>query len=132
MKRQHLRSVTGCRGHAGGAAFKCSNAFFQHRARRVANSGVDVAERLQAEQRCRVIDAFEHVRSSLIDRRRARAGGRIGLRPGVDGERGKSRNAFSHYPILVMGRVQARCIGPAKAVKASRRFALKRNRYAAW
>src|SRR5262249_9613959 len=49
-----------------------------------------------------VIDILEHERRGLVDRGRACAGGRIGLRAGVNGKRGKSRSAFGHRgPVLV-------------------------------
>jgi len=43
-----------------------------------------------------VIDVLEHEGGGLIDRRRARAGGRVGLRAGVDGKRREARSAFGH------------------------------------
>ena len=57
---------------------------------------VDVAERLQAEQRGGVIDVVEDERRRLIDRRRARAGGRVGLRAGMNRKRGEAGRAFGH------------------------------------
>jgi hypothetical protein len=74
-----------------GAAFERGDALFQHRVGRVADAGIDVAERLQAEQRGGVVDVVEDERRGLIDRRRPRAGGRIGLRAGMNGKGGKSR-----------------------------------------
>ena len=100
MKDQHLRRMAGGGGEPGGAAFERGDALLEHRGGRIADAGIDVAERLQAEQRGGVIDAFEHVGRGLIDRRRPRAGGRIGLRAGVNRERRKARNAFAHQPIL--------------------------------
>ncbi len=44
-----------------------------------------------------MIRVIEDERRGLVDRRRARAGGRIRLRAGVNRERGKSRGAFGHY-----------------------------------
>ncbi len=44
----------------GGAAFERRDALFQHCIGRVADAGIDVAERLQAEQRGRVIDVLEY------------------------------------------------------------------------
>ena len=93
---QHLRGVAGGDRKACGAAFERGDAFLQHRVGRVADAGVDVAERLQPEQRGGVIDVLEHERRRLVDRRRARAGGGIGLRAGVDGERCEARRALRH------------------------------------
>ena len=96
MKRQHLRGVTGGDRKPRSAAFERGDAFLEHGSGRVADARIDVAEGLQPKQRCGVIDAFEHVRRGLIDRCRACARCRIGLRAGMDGQRGKSRNAFGH------------------------------------
>src|SRR6185312_13966518 len=68
--------------------------------RRVADAGIDVAEGREAEQRSGVIDAFENVRSRLVDRGCARASCGIGLRAGMDRKRGKTRDAFGHAPFL--------------------------------
>src|SRR5579862_1717316 len=54
-----------------------------------------------------MVDAFEDEGCRLIDRRRARAGGRIGLRAGVNGERGKAGNAFAHRPVLMFWETMA-------------------------
>ena len=86
MHHEHLRRVAGSNGKARGAAFERGDAFLEHRIGRVADAGVDVAERLQSEQRGRVIDILEHERRRLVDRRRACSGGGIGLRAGMDGE----------------------------------------------
>ena len=102
MERQDLRRMAGRRRQAGGAAFERGDALLEHRGGRVADARIDVAEGLQAEQRGGVVDAFEHVRCGLVDRRRPRAGRGIGLGAGVDGERGEARNAFAHRPILAI------------------------------
>ena len=101
MEDQHLRGVAGGDREARGAAFERRDPLLQHGVGRVADAGVDVAERLQPEQRGGVIDVVEHERRGLIDRRCARAGGRVGLRAGMDRERGKAGNAFGHerYPV---------------------------------
>ena len=103
MKRQHLRGVAGRDREAGGAAFERRDALLQHRVGRVADAGIDVAEGLQAEQRGGVIDVVEHEGRRLVDRRRARAGGRVGLRAGVDRKRGKAgvRSVMVAWPVLV-------------------------------
>ena len=64
---------------------------------------VDVAEGLQAEQRGGVIDIVEDEGRGLIDRRRARAGRRVGLRAGVNGQRGKAGLAVGHERLLQAG-----------------------------
>ena len=92
----HLRRVAGGDGQPRGAAFQRGNALLEHGAGRIANARIDVAEGLQAEQRSGVVDALEHERRGLIDRGRARAGGGIGLRAGVNGERGKAWAAVGH------------------------------------
>ena len=87
----HLRGVAGGDRERRGAAFERGDALLQHRVGRVADARVDVAEGLQAEQRGGVIDVVEHEGGRLVDRRRARAGGRVGLRAGMDGKRVESR-----------------------------------------
>ena len=69
------------------AAFQRRDALFQHRLRRVHDARIDVAERLQVEQRGGMIGIVEDKGGGLVDRRGARAGGRIGLGAGMDGER---------------------------------------------
>ena len=76
---------------AGGAAFERGDALLQHRVGRIADARIDVAEGLQPEQRGGVVDVVEHEGGGLVDRRRARAGRRVGLRAGVDGKRGEAR-----------------------------------------
>ena len=101
-----LRGVAGGDREAGGAAFERGDALLQHGIGRIADAGVDVAERLQAEQRGGVIDVIEHERGGLVDRRGARAGGRIGLRAGVNRKRRKSRDVFGHDARSDLGCVQ--------------------------
>ena len=43
-----------------------------------------------------MVDVLEHERSRLIDRSCARAGGRVGLRAGVNRKRGKAWGAVGH------------------------------------
>ena len=102
MKNQNLRRVAGCDRKPGRAAFERRDPLLEHGIGRIADARIDVAEGLQPEQRSGVIDAFEYEGRRLIDRRRARAGGRIGLRAGVNGERGKAGNAFAHRPVLMV------------------------------
>jgi hypothetical protein len=60
LEHHHLRGVTGCGRKRRGAALKRCDAFFQHRRGRVGDAGIDVAERLQPEQRCGMIGVVEH------------------------------------------------------------------------
>ena len=96
LQHDDLRGVA--RGHRqrGGAAFERRDALFQHRVGRIADAGIDVAERLQPEQRGGVVGVVEHERRGLIDRRRPRAGGGIGLRAGMHGKGRKSRKTIGH------------------------------------
>ena len=92
----HLRGVAGGDRQARGAAFERGDALLQHGVGRIADAGIDVAEGLQAEQRRGVVDILEHERGGLIDRRGARAGGRVRLGAGMDRERGKAWRAVGH------------------------------------
>ena len=96
MEDQHLRGVARRDREAGGAALERRDALLQHRIGRVADARIDVAEGLQAEQRGGVIDVLEHEGRGLVDRRRARAGGRIRLGAGVDGKRREAGSALGH------------------------------------
>ena len=57
-------------------AFDRRHALLEHRHGRVGDARIDVAEGLQVEQARRVLGGVEHERGGLVDRRRARAGGR--------------------------------------------------------
>ena len=94
VHHDHLRGMAGGDGEPRGAALERGDALFQHGAGRIADAGIDVAEGLQAEQRGRVLDVVEHEGGGLVDRRRPRAGGGIGLGAGVNRKRRKARNAF--------------------------------------
>ena len=72
------------RGDRGAATFEAGDAFFQHRHGRVVEARIDVAEIVQVEEAGGVIDIVEHVRGGLVDRRRARAGDRVGRGAGMD------------------------------------------------
>ena len=93
----HLRGMAGGDGEPRGAAFERGDALLQHRIGRIADARIDVAEGLQAEQRGGVVDVLEHVGRGLIDRRGARAGGRVRLGAGVNRERGKAWAAVGHF-----------------------------------
>ena len=96
VKRDDLRGMSRCDGQRGGAAFERGDAFFEDCVGRISNPGIDVSERLQAEQRGGVVGVVEHERRGLIDRRHARAGGGIGLRAGMHGKGRKSGNTIGH------------------------------------
>ena len=96
VQHDHLRGVAGGDRKRGGAAFERGDALFQHRVGRVADAGIDVAERLQAEQRGGVVGVVEDERCRLVDRRHPRAGGGIGLCARVNGEGGKSGLTIGH------------------------------------
>jgi hypothetical protein len=87
VEHQQLRRVAGRDRQRRRAALERRDALLEHGLRRVHDAGVDVAERLQPEQRRGVIGVVEDVGRGLVDRRRARAGRRIGLGAGMDGER---------------------------------------------
>jgi hypothetical protein len=91
-----LCGVTGGDRKSRGAALERGDALLEHGVGRIADAGVDVAEGLKADQRGGVIDVVEHERRGLVDRGRARAGGRVRLRAGMDRERGKAGGAFGH------------------------------------
>ena len=101
LEYDELRGVTRCGRQRRRTAFQCGNALFEHGGRGIGDAGVDVAERLQAEQRGGVVGVVEHERRGLIDRRRARAGGGIGLGAGMDRKRGESRVAVGHGRSLI-------------------------------
>ncbi len=82
--------MAGSHRQSRGAAFERGDPLLQHRAGRVGDAGIDVAEGLQAEQRCGMIDVFEHEGGCLVDRRDAGARRGIGLRPGVDRQGGET------------------------------------------
>ena len=95
VEDEELRGMAGRDGQRRSAALERGDALLENGASRVADAGVDVAEGLEAEQRGGVVDVVEHERRRLVDRRRARAGGRIGLGAGVNGQRVESRFAFA-------------------------------------
>ncbi|MCY1535099.1 hypothetical protein D9M68_704900 [compost metagenome] len=88
----HGRLARGQR-QRGNAAFERGHALLQHVLRRVVDAGVDVARHFQVEQVRAVLRAVEGVGHGLVDRRRNRAGGRVGRVAGVD------RQGFE-FPVL--------------------------------
>ena len=86
--------MAGGDGERRRAAFERGDALLEHRLRRVHDAGVDVAEGLQPEQRGGVVGIVEDEGRRLVDRRGARAGRRIGLGAGMDGERVEAGGAL--------------------------------------
>ena len=62
----------------------------------IRNARIDVAERLQVEERRRVVGRVEHERRRLVDRQRARAGRRVRNLAGVQAERVEAELAVGH------------------------------------
>ena len=60
LQHDDLGRVSRRHRERGGAALECGDAFFQHRLCRVSDPGVDVAERLQSEQRRGMVGVIEH------------------------------------------------------------------------
>jgi hypothetical protein len=106
LKHHELRGVAGGGRKRRSAAFEGGDAFLKHGSGRIGDAGIDVAERLQPEQRGGVIGVVENEGCGLIDRRHARAGGGIGLRSGMHGKGRKSRQTISHswYPAFWLAR----------------------------
>lgn len=68
------------------AAFQRRDALFQHRDGGIGNTRIDMPRALHVKQRRGMIGIFEHKRRALINRRRPRAGGGIGLRTRVQAQ----------------------------------------------
>ena len=106
VKDEVLGGVPRGDGERRGAAFERGNAGFEDRLRRIGDAGVDVAERLEAEQRRGVVGIIEDEGCRLVDGRDARAGRRVGRGSGMYCERGKSRRrgrlAVGHDPLSLM------------------------------
>ena len=67
--------------------FERSDALFQHGVGRIGDARVHVPGALHVEQRRGVVGVAEHERGRLVDRRRARARGGVGLLAGVQAQR---------------------------------------------
>ena len=96
VEHQELGRMAGGHRESGGAAFQRRHALFQHGAGRVADSGIDVAEGLQAEQGGRMIHVVEHEGRGLVDRGRPCSRRGIRGRSGMDGERVEAWQAVGH------------------------------------
>ena len=77
-------------GQARRAAVERRQTLLEHVVGRVHQPRVDVAELLQREQIRRVVGVVEDVARGGVDRHGARGGGRVGLLPGVQGQRAQS------------------------------------------
>ena len=86
MSRRHGKR---CR-----AALERGDALLEHGIGRVCDARIDIAKRLQAEQRGGVIDVVEDEGRRLVDRRGACAGRRIWRGTCVDREGGKAGRLF--------------------------------------
>ena len=102
VEDEHLRGVAGGDGKGRGAALERGDAFLEHRLRRVHDARVDVAEGLQPEQRRGMVGVIEDIGGGLVDRRGARAGRRIRLGAGMDGERVETgRTGHGNLPQVI-------------------------------
>src|SRR5262249_39634686 len=95
-----LSGVTGGGGRGAASAFQRGDALLQNRDGRIAEAAIDVAEGLEIVERRGLIGIIEHIGDGLIDRRGARAGGRIRRGAGMDGQGGKAGFLwlFAHRP----------------------------------
>ena len=95
-QRGHLRRLARGGRQRRAPALERRHALLEHRHGRIGDARVDVAERLQIEQARRVVGRIEHVRRGLVDRHRARAGGRVGNLAGVQAQRADAEFAVGH------------------------------------
>ena len=72
-------------GERTGTAFEGREALLEDVRRRVHDAGIDITQLLQAEEIRGVFRVAELVAGCLVDRDRARTGGRVGLLTGVQG-----------------------------------------------
>ncbi len=114
VKDDRLRRVARGDGQRGGRALQRRDPLLQRRRRRVGDAGVDVAERLQAEQRRGVVDVVEDESGRLVDRRDPRAGGRIRPGPRVDRQGGKAGFVVSGHGGSLAVRMVANSGGEGK------------------
>src|SRR5690606_7830609 len=93
---QHLGRMARCRGEGRRAPFECCNALFQNGLCGVHDPGVDIAERLQAEQRGGMVDIVEDEARALVDGRYAGTRCRVGLGSGVNRKRAEPGSSLGH------------------------------------
>ena len=73
------------------------HALLEHGDRRIGDAAVDVAADLEVEQARGMVDVAEHEGRRLVDRHRPRAGDRIGMLAGMQGQRiGLQELGFDH------------------------------------
>ena len=84
VERDQLCGVAGRHGHGAAAALQAGDARLERGHGRVGDAAVDVAERLEVEQRRGVVDVLEHVRRGLEDGHVPGAGDGLRRRAGVD------------------------------------------------
>jgi hypothetical protein len=86
-QRHDLRGMARGAAHRADAALQRRDAFLQHGDGGVGQARIDEADLLQVEQRRGMVGVAEHIGGGLVDRRLARAGGRVGPGACVDLER---------------------------------------------
>src|SRR5690606_21055481 len=96
VERKQMRRLPGCGGECRRTALERGDALLQNRLGGVHDASVDIAERLQAEQRGCVVGAVEHEGGGLIDRRGTRAGSGIWLGSRMDRKRVETWCALAH------------------------------------
>jgi hypothetical protein len=96
VEHDHLRGMAGRYRKCGRAALERGDPLFQHSLGRIHDARVDVAEGLQTEQRRCMVDIVEDEGRRLVDRRRARAGGGIGLCACMNRKRVEPWNSLGH------------------------------------
>jgi hypothetical protein len=99
QQRGHLRRLPRGGGERRAPAFERGDALLEHRHRGIGDARIDVAEGLQVEQAGRVVRRVEHVGRGLVDRHRARAGGRIGNLSGVQAQRAEAVLTVGHLGV---------------------------------
>src|SRR5690606_21939055 len=114
VEDDEVRGLAGGRRERGRTALERGHALLQHRLGRVHDAGVDVAERFQAKQRGGVVGIVENEGGGLIDRRRARAGGGVGLRAGVDGKCVETRGPRHDFLLRSCARIHGKARGEAQ------------------
>jgi len=115
--RDQLRGQPARSRNRSQAAFEAGEFFFKSGDGRVADAGVDVPVRPQREQLRGVFGGVEHEAGREVDGKRARAGLRVGRRPGMKCARAETEAAFAQLSLspairgsaLMMKRSDLRC-----------------------
>ena len=95
-QRRHFRRLAGGERQRRAPALERRHALFEHRRGRIRDARVDVAEGLQVEQARRVLRGVEHEGRGLVDRHRARTGGRVRNLSRVQAQRAESEFSVCH------------------------------------